>query len=121
MGNKAVIYTCFKRDITSHAVMNASEDDERQGIEAVFSIDEQQCLEHLAPTLNGKTEKLSNPFKAKTLLWAKRIIARLGGWKGYTSQRTAGPITLKRGVDTFANIFQGWQLALLHFKDVGTQ
>jgi len=49
----------------------------------------------------GKKSKLSNPYKHQSLIWAKWIIARLGGWKGYKSQRNPGPITLKRGMDNF--------------------
>lgn len=45
----------------------------------------------------------------------------MGGWKGYTSQRPPGPITLKRGLDSFMQIFIGWHLAKNVYVDVGTQ
>jgi hypothetical protein len=54
-------------------------------------------------------------------LHKKWIVARLGGWKGYNSQRRAGPITLKRGMHNFVQIFNGWRLALKLYEDVGTQ
>lgn len=65
----------------------------------------------------GKTEKLKNKYKQRTLQWATWIIARPGGWSGYESQRKPGPITLKNGLDVFNQIYLGW----LPAKDVGTQ
>jgi len=61
------------------------------------------------------------PIDKNLLYGAKRIIARLGGWKGYRSQRNPGPITIKRGMDNFTQIFNGWCLALKLYEDVGTQ
>lgn len=80
-----------------------------------------ECLKQINKQLKGKTQKLSNPYQLQSMLWAKWIIARLGGWKGYKSQRHAGPITLKRGLDKFTQIFNGWCLALKLYEDVGTQ
>jgi hypothetical protein len=42
------------------------------------------------------------------------LIARLGGWKGFPSQRPPGVITLYEGWCRFFNIFDGWAIA----KDV---
>ncbi|MBD0349800.1 MAG: IS4 family transposase [Flavisolibacter sp.] len=102
-------------------LMHASEEQNTQPLDEVFSQPEQACLGELNETLTGSTTKHSNPYKYKTLVWAKWIIARLGGWKGYTSQRKPGPITLKRGMDKFTQIFSGWCLALKYYEDVGTQ
>lgn len=102
-------------------LMYASEDENAQPIDEVFTKQEQQCLHQLNKQLAGKTEKLSNPYKSQSLFWAKWIVARLGGWKGYSSQRRAGPVTLKRGLDNFTQIFNGWCLALKLYEDVGTQ
>ncbi|MFC5980854.1 IS4 family transposase, partial [Flavobacterium salmonis] len=58
--------------------------------------------------------KLKNPYKDKDLkryVWA---IARLGGWKGYTSERKPGITTLWIGIQKFNSIMQGWKL----FEDV---
>lgn len=82
----------------------------------VFNEDEKCCLEKLNTKYQGKTEKLKNPFKKNSLRWATWIIARLGGWSGYKSQRPPGPITIKVGLDKFNQIFTGWMMA----KDVGT-
>ena len=59
----------------------------------------------------GKTEKQKNPYKKDTLSWAAWIIARLGGWNGYKSERPPGPITMFRGLEKFNGYFQGWSLA----------
>ncbi len=67
----------------------------------VFDEQERQCLELLNTRLQGKTEKLKNPHDKKNLAWAAWLIARLGGWDGYQSQRPPGTITFKRGLDRF--------------------
>jgi len=102
-------------------LMYAGEDENAQPIDEVFTKQEQQCLAQINKQLAGKTRKLTNPYKTQSLIWAKWIIARLGGWKGYKSQRATGPITLKRGLDNFIQIFNGWCLALKLCEDVGTQ
>ena len=99
----------------------ATEDENAQPIDEVFTKQEQKCLLQINKQQEGKTTKLSNPYKQQSLMWAKWIIARLGGWKGYKSQRNPGPITLKRGMDNFIQIFNGWCLALKLYEDVGTQ
>ncbi|WP_236455507.1 MULTISPECIES: IS4 family transposase [Flavobacterium] len=82
-----------------------------------FTNQELECLEYQIIKLEGKTEKLKNPYKEKDLkryVWA---IARLGGWKGYTSARKPGITTFSIGIQKFASIMQGWQL----FQDVSTR
>lgn len=102
-------------------IMEATEDEGAQPLSDVFSDTERKCLEEVNRQLTGTTQKQSNPYKLKTLIWAKWIIARLGGWKGYASQRDPGPITLKRGLDAFNQMYVGWCLALKYYEDVGTQ
>jgi hypothetical protein len=80
----------------------------------VFSEEELTCMEDLLPRFEGKTEKQKNPYPKNNLAWASWIIARLGGWKGYTSQRPPGVITLHDGWIRFHQLFEGWKLA----KDV---
>jgi len=76
-----------------------------------FDAAEIEVLQHIQPTLEGKTEKQKNPHPLLSLAWAAWIIARLGGWKGYASERKAGPITMLRGLQAFTAIHQGWVLA----------
>ena len=78
----------------------------------VFSEEQIKCLGNLLPRFEGKTEKLKNPFEKDNLAWAAWIIARLGGWKGYASQRPPGVITLHEGWIKFQNIFFGWKIAM---------
>lgn len=90
---------------------------EEQDAGIAFDNEEIECLKRVNIKYQGKTEKLRNPHNELTLNWATWIIARVGGWSGYHSQRPPGPITIKNGIDKFNNIFQGWMMA----KDVGTQ
>jgi hypothetical protein len=85
--------------------------EESQPTAEVFSETEILCLEMIEKKYITKTEKASNPFPKEKLAWASWIIARLGGWKGNSKQRRAGPILLKRGIDKFDMIFEGWKLA----------
>ena len=77
----------------------------------VFSQEQLDCLEDLLPRFEGKTEKLKNPHDRDNLAWAAWIIARLGGWKGYASQRPPGVIIFREGWIRFQNIFEGWIIA----------
>lgn len=76
----------------------------------VFSEEEVAFQEVLQPRLEGKTQAQKNPFPPKTLAWSAWIIARLGGWKGYKSERPPGPITMGRGLQEFYTLFRGWSL-----------
>ena len=79
-------------------------------ISLTFSTEQQQCLEHIAPTLNGTTRKQRNPYPIGSLAWSNWIIARLGGWSGYQSQRPPGIRTLAHGLRQFEAMFRGWKL-----------
>jgi hypothetical protein len=93
--------------------------DENDQLPARLCFDEEQveCIEKQCSRLEGKTEKQQNPYPKGSLRYATRVMARLGGWKGYTSQRKPGITTLWRGIEKFYNIFIGWQ----HPKDVYTR
>ena len=77
----------------------------------VFTASQQACLQRLSNQLEGTTRKQQNPHRGGTLSWAAWVIARLGGWKGYRSQRRAGPITYHEGLRRFALIYEGWHLS----------
>jgi len=102
-------------------MMLAYEDDHEQPIEEVFDKDQQQCLQIMNEQLEGETDKLKNPSKPNSLKWATWIIARLGGWKAYTSQRKPGPIVLQKGLAKFYHIYEGWLMYKNFSKDVSTQ
>lgn len=102
-------------------MMLAYEDDqEQQPIAEVFSTQEEQCLQMLNVQMQGNTPPQKNPARPKTLNWATWVIARLGGWKGYTSQRKPGPIVLQKGLAKFYQIYHGWTLYQTFNKDVYT-
>lgn len=82
----------------------------KQAASAVFSKSEQGCIAALMPEWEGSTLKQENPHERGTLGWVSWLIARLGGWKGYRSQRPPGPITYYRGMHRFAHVYQGWKL-----------
>lgn len=83
-----------------------------------FSDEEQQCLQAIVPSVSGCTSLQQNPYPVYSLSWATWIIARLGGWSGYRSQKPPGISTLICGLRQFEYFFQGWKLALC--KDVCT-
>ena len=64
----------------------------------------------LQSKLEGKTKAQKNPHPQGSLAWLAWIIARLGGWNGYKSERPPGPITMRRGLDRFEAISYGWTL-----------
>ena len=82
-----------------------------------FKKEELECLSVQKNVLEGKTQKLKNPYGQNSLKWATWIIARLGGWKGYTTERSPGITTLWIGLKRFYDIQEGWRLA----KDVSTR
>jgi hypothetical protein len=96
---------------------NQPEGEPSPPVETVFREEEQQCLKEITKKYEGKTQKLKNPYAANTLKWAVWTIARLGGWKGYKSQRPPGMTTLQIGLGKFYDIFDGWGL----IKDVCTR
>lgn len=76
----------------------------------VFNLKEQEILSKVNEKLEGKTEKQKNPFDPNLLSWAAWVIARLGGWKGYQSQRKPGPIIMRRGIMKFYQYMEMYQL-----------
>ncbi|MEN8446083.1 MAG: IS4 family transposase [Cyanobacteria bacterium J06555_13] len=53
----------------------------------VFDASRQRFVEQLVPKIEGHTEKQKNPYPIRSLAWVAWLIARLGGWSGYRSQR----------------------------------
>ena len=71
---------------------------------------EEEFATCLCPTLEGQTAKQKNPHEAGSLAWLSWIVARLGGWSGYTAYGPAGPKTMARGWEKFKTMAQGWAL-----------
>jgi Transposase DNA-binding/Transposase DDE domain len=83
----------------------------------MFTEKEQECLAGVNRKMEGSTKALKNPYSPSELKWAVWIIARIGGWKGYASQRPPGMTTLFKGLEKFYLTYDGWTLQ----KDVGTR
>lgn len=84
-----------------------------QPLTDLFSPEQIRCLRALNRKYQGRTVKQQNPYPPDRLSWASWIIGRLGGWKGLPSQKPPGPITLKRGVEKYYLIFEGWKILTL--------
>lgn len=76
----------------------------------VFENDEIEVLEKLEKKLEGKTEKQKNPYTKKSVAWSHWILARLGGWMGYSSEGPAGSQIMRRGLERFYGILEGFLL-----------
>jgi Transposase DDE domain len=86
--------------------------DGRSGEPASLAFTEAEigALDALVPRLEGKTAKQKNPHPSRSLAWAAWVIAKLGGWDGYSSSKPPGPITFKEGLQYFRALAAGWSL-----------
>lgn len=82
-------------------LIQAREGQNDMDMASVFNPSEIELIHELNPQLEGKTEKLKNPHDKGSLAYASWVIARLGGWSGYHSQRPAGPKDMKKGLQDF--------------------
>lgn len=81
-----------------------------QPIGDAFGEREVRVLAAIERELPGKTAKQSNPHPPGSLPWAAWIVARIGGWTGYASQKPPGPKTIYLGLAEFEAIARGWLL-----------
>lgn len=81
------------------------EHDEEVPASRMFDEEEQDLLNMEMERLHAKSPMAIDgrpPFAKDSLPWAAWIIARLGGWSGYTKAHgKPGYITMKRGLDVF--------------------
>lgn len=82
----------------------------RQPVSDAFTAAEVRALQAVARKLPGRTVKQRNPHPPDRLAWAAWIIARLGGWTGYASQKPPGPKTMHLGLTHFQALAHGWLL-----------
>jgi hypothetical protein len=70
------------------------------------------ALTALKGKIEGRTEKLKNLHPSGSLARLCWIVARLGGWSGYTSRgyKPAGPKTIARHLAPLDGFIAGWQL-----------
>jgi hypothetical protein len=70
-----------------------------------------ELLAALQLQYEGRTARQKNPHAPGTLAWATWIIARLGGWKGYSkSEGPPGALTMRRGLAAFDRIWHGYTI-----------
>lgn len=93
-------------------LVNARNGQTSQTLDETFTPIEIDCLQKLNPALEGQTTKQKNPYIHNSLAFASWVIARLGGWSGYSSQRPPGPITMLNGIVRFYNMLEGASLKL---------
>jgi len=79
----------------------------------VFTAAEIRVVKAVVKKYQGQTLKQKNPHPVGSLAWAAWAIARLGGWKGYATERPPGPITFTVGLQRFHAICEGYDLATL--------
>lgn len=101
---------CFQAAFDVLRLLLARDNPKAQPIQQVFTQDQIKCLSILNQALQGKTEKQRNRHPPNQLSWATWVIARLGGWKGLSSQSKAGPITIKEGLEKFAHYYEASKL-----------
>jgi len=84
----------------------------------VFTEEEIEFAEAISQSkYEGKTQLQKNPHPEGSLARMSWIISRMGGWKGYKSMGNPGPITMKRGLEKFNVMYQGYLLSK-RLKDV---
>lgn len=98
-----MITLVFIAAIRIYQMVKGRHDQERPGQE-IFDPDEMLALDKINTGLEGNSEKSKNNNKHNTIAFYIWIIARLGKWKP-EDKDPPGPITLKRGWQTFENYF----------------
>jgi hypothetical protein len=86
--------------------------DDESGMPASIAFSNAQIilLAALVKEYEGKTVKQKNPHPEKSLAWASWVIARMGGWKGYSCESPPGIKTFKYGIEQFFAVFVGFLL-----------
>ncbi len=84
--------------------------DESVRPEPLFTTDQQQCAEAIMSRYEGKTKAQNNPYRKGSMRHYLWLIAHLGGWKGFASEAKLGPITMRRGFQCFAQMYEAWTI-----------
>jgi len=76
----------------------------------------ERALQAINRRVEGKTAALKNTHPPESLAWFAWIVARLGGWSGYTSSgyKPPGPKTIARGLKRLDGMIEGWNIATHH-------
>jgi Transposase DDE domain len=77
-------------------------------LEDALDKNEQETLEAVSASLEGKTARQKNPHPNGSLAYAAWVFARLAGWTGYYGK--PGPVVMLQGLVQFHAIKHGWTL-----------
>lgn len=102
---------CIAAAIKIMCLVESRDGKTKRAASDLFTKEELALLASLCMKVEGKTRKQKNPYAPKSLAWAAWVIARLGGWNGYSSESPPGPITMLRGLKRFEITLDGWALA----------
>lgn len=80
----------------------------KRPLEDALDRDEQNALEAVSASLEGKTVRQKNPHPRGSLAFAAWVFARLGGWTGYYGK--PGPVVMLHGLVQFHAIKHGWDM-----------
>jgi hypothetical protein len=108
---KLVVIALIAATITMQLVLARATGTQEPPASRVFDAAQIEVLRALQKTLQGRTPKQQNPYPADSLAWAAWTVGRLGGWSGYETDRSTGPITMRDGLERFNGIADGYRLA----------
>lgn len=101
---KLILYV-MKASVKIQQLKSARDGKAQISMESVFSKKEIEYLKIINPRLEGKTEKQKNPYPVNNLAYGAWVIARLGGWKEYyTDKRPPGSKTFAWGLEKFEHM-----------------
>jgi Transposase DDE domain len=108
---KLAIIALIAATVTIQLVLARSAEGQGPPASRVFEPEQIEVLHALQNKFQGSTIKQKNPHPPDSLAWAGWTIARLGGWTGYRSDKSHGPITMRDGLERFYGIVDGYMLA----------
>jgi DDE family transposase len=108
---KLVTIALIVATITMQLVLALAAGSQGPPASRVLAPEQIEVLHALQKKLQGRTRKQHNPFVPDSLAWAAWTVARLGGWTGYSSDHSNGPITMRDGLERLTGIVDGYMLA----------
>lgn len=110
---KKLLVMAIKASVDAIRLTNVRSGESFVPIKEMFTEEDQKILVKMNVELSLQGTEVTNSHDPESLAWAAWVIARLGGWDGYQSQRPPGPITMQRGLQEldrarfYANVFRG--------------
>jgi len=108
---KLAVIALIAATITMQLVLARAAGSKGPPASRVFDAEQIEVLRALQNTLHGRTRKQQNHYPRDSLAWAAWTITRLGGWTGYETDKSTGPITMRDGLERFNGIVDGYMLA----------